>query len=69
MYGLHNRRQVREENDTGCTNRERVPRGVPRGITKNATTTLERIDLVPGATPIARAPYWIALTKMQELMK
>ncbi|XP_024971927.1 uncharacterized protein LOC112510811 [Cynara cardunculus var. scolymus] len=28
-----------------------------------------RIDLVPGATPIARAPYCLAPTEMQELIK
>ncbi|KAJ9566079.1 hypothetical protein OSB04_002045 [Centaurea solstitialis] len=27
-----------------------------------------QIDLVPGVTPIARAPYWLALVEMKEMM-
>ncbi|GJT62756.1 hypothetical protein Tco_1006289, partial [Tanacetum coccineum] len=38
-----------------------------QGIVKTLMNTKFRIDLVPGATPVAKSPYRLAPSKMQEL--
>ncbi|GKB03308.1 putative reverse transcriptase domain-containing protein [Tanacetum coccineum] len=38
-----------------------------QGVAKTLLNTKFRIDLVPGATPVAKSPYRLALSEMQEL--
>ncbi|GKB96633.1 putative reverse transcriptase domain-containing protein [Tanacetum coccineum] len=41
--------------------------GRTQGVAKTLLNTKFRIDLVPGATPVAKSPYRLAPSKMQEL--
>nr|GEX21250.1 reverse transcriptase domain-containing protein [Tanacetum cinerariifolium] len=51
------------------SNEARFSRGLSRRLARTSTSsTVEfKIDLVPNATPVARAPYQLAPSKMQEL--
>ncbi|GKD74488.1 putative reverse transcriptase domain-containing protein [Tanacetum coccineum] len=51
--------QVGKETNRGRTNRPRFSRSISRG--------LFQIDLIPGAAPVARAPYRLAPSEMKEL--
>ncbi|KAI3707330.1 hypothetical protein L6452_25751 [Arctium lappa] len=74
MYGLLSvcyRREARKEGCARCSVVRDYPRVFPKelpGVPPECQVEF-RIDLVPGATPIDRAPYRLALMEMQELMK
>ncbi|GJZ08395.1 putative reverse transcriptase domain-containing protein [Tanacetum coccineum] len=56
-------------NGLGCPQHKAVKDVFPRGLVRIASATAVefRIDLVPGATPIAKSPYRLAPSEMQEL--
>ncbi|GKF99458.1 hypothetical protein Tco_0298241 [Tanacetum coccineum] len=62
-------RQVEEEATARCTDRQNFSRSISRGLARPSTYQASgiHIDLVPGAAPVARAPYRLAPSEMKEL--
>nr|GEU85817.1 hypothetical protein [Tanacetum cinerariifolium] len=64
-------RQVGRKTTQRRTSRPRFPRSVSRGLAglPPAQPIEFQIDLIPGATPVARAPYRLAPSEMKELLE
>ncbi|GJU53038.1 putative reverse transcriptase domain-containing protein [Tanacetum coccineum] len=63
-------RQVEEEATARCTNRQKFSGSISRDlheVFQRLQTVEFHIDLVPGAAPVARAPYRLASSEMKEL--